>query len=83
MELRIQRPEQMEADFASVLLREGESVDDCVAAFDAIKLSGGPKKALLSLGVGMFCCCYFLILLFLVLNSIILYFQFVRLSSFP
>lgn len=54
VELRIQRPEQMEADSASVLLREGETVDDCMAAFDAIKLFGGPKKALLSLGVGNF-----------------------------
>uniref|UniRef100_A0A803MCN6 Vacuolar protein sorting-associated protein 13 VPS13 adaptor binding domain-containing protein n=1 Tax=Chenopodium quinoa TaxID=63459 RepID=A0A803MCN6_CHEQI len=51
VELRIQRPESMEAESASVVLKEGDTVDDCMAAFDAISLCGGPKKALLSLGV--------------------------------
>ncbi|XP_021758394.1 uncharacterized protein LOC110723347 isoform X1 [Chenopodium quinoa] len=54
VELRIQRPESMEAESASVVLKEGDTIDDCMAAFDAISLSGGPKKALLSLGVGNF-----------------------------
>ncbi|XP_056697041.1 uncharacterized protein [Spinacia oleracea] len=54
VELRIQRPESGEAESASVLLREGDTFDDCKAAFDAISLSGGPKKALLSLGLGNF-----------------------------
>ena len=53
VELRIQRPESMEDESASVVLREGDTVDDCMAAFDAISLSGGTKKALLSFGVGM------------------------------
>lgn len=69
MELRIQRPESGEAESASVLLREGDTFDDCKAAFDAISLSGGPKKALLSLGLGM------LMLRFAVLQLIILFFN--------
>lgn len=60
MELRIQRPESMDVESASVLLRDGDTVDDCMAAFDAISLTGGPKKALLSLGVGMLLQCLIL-----------------------
>ncbi|XP_010680975.2 uncharacterized protein LOC104896009 isoform X2 [Beta vulgaris subsp. vulgaris] len=54
VELRIQRPESMDVESASVLLRDGDTIDDCMAAFDAISLTGGPKKALLSLGAGNF-----------------------------
>ncbi|GMH25239.1 hypothetical protein Nepgr_027082 [Nepenthes gracilis] len=54
MDLRFQRPQQMEAESASVLLKAGDTVDDCMAAFDAVNLSGGLKKALMSLSVGNF-----------------------------
>ncbi|KAL9241362.1 hypothetical protein vseg_015482 [Gypsophila vaccaria] len=54
VELRIQRADSTEVESASVLLKEGDTVDDCVAAFDAVRLVGGPKKALRSLGVGNF-----------------------------
>lgn len=53
MELRFRRPQQDEGVFASVLLNKGDSIDDCMATFDAISLSGGLKKALMSLSVGM------------------------------
>lgn len=52
MELCFRRPEQNEAQSASVVLKTGDSIDDSVAAFDAISLSGGSKKALTSLSVG-------------------------------
>lgn len=54
MELRFQRPEQNEDEIASVLLKSGETIDDSVAMFDAVNLSGGLKKALMSLSVGNF-----------------------------
>lgn len=53
MVLRIRRPQQVESEFASVLLQSGDTIDDSMAAFDSINLSGGLKKALLSLNVGM------------------------------
>lgn len=53
MELRFQRPQQTEAEYASVLLKSGETIDDSIAAFDALNSSGGLKKALMSLSVGM------------------------------
>ncbi|KAI3813329.1 hypothetical protein L1987_18049 [Smallanthus sonchifolius] len=51
VELRFQRPEQ-ENEHASVMLKAGGTIDDSTAAFDAIKASGGSKKALRSLSVG-------------------------------
>lgn len=53
MELRFQRPQHKEAEFASVILKTGDTIDDCLAAFGAINLTGGLKKALVSLSVGM------------------------------
>lgn len=53
MELRFQRPQQNEDVFASVLLKKGDSIDDSMATFDAVNLSGGLKKALMSLSLGM------------------------------
>ncbi|KAF5958191.1 hypothetical protein HYC85_005416 [Camellia sinensis] len=53
MEVCIRRPQQ-DADSASVVLKTGDTIDDSVAAFDAINLSGGIKKALMSLSVGNF-----------------------------
>ncbi|XP_057499975.1 uncharacterized protein LOC130784197 isoform X3 [Actinidia eriantha] len=54
MELRFQRPQQNAAQSASVVLKRGDTIDDSVAAFDAINLSGGLKKALMSVSVGNF-----------------------------
>ncbi|KAJ8764509.1 hypothetical protein K2173_006249 [Erythroxylum novogranatense] len=54
MELRFRRPQQDENIFASVSLKKGDSVDDSMATFDAINMSGGLKKALMSLSVGNF-----------------------------
>ncbi|XP_057976276.1 uncharacterized protein LOC131163647 isoform X2 [Malania oleifera] len=54
MELRFQRPQQKEEESASVLLKAGDTIDDSMAAFDAINLSGGLRKALMSLSVGNF-----------------------------
>lgn len=53
MELRFQRPEHKESESASVILKAGDTIDDTLAAFSAINLSGGPKKALVALSVGM------------------------------
>ncbi|KAJ1381023.1 Vacuolar protein sorting-associated protein 13, SHR-binding domain [Sesbania bispinosa] len=54
MELQFQRPEPKEDEFASVLLKPGDSIDDSMAMFDAINFSGGVKRALMSLSVGNF-----------------------------
>uniref|UniRef100_A0A2N9G322 Vacuolar protein sorting-associated protein 13 VPS13 adaptor binding domain-containing protein n=2 Tax=Fagus sylvatica TaxID=28930 RepID=A0A2N9G322_FAGSY len=54
MELRFRRPRQNEDEFASVVLKTGETIDDSIAMFDAVNLSGGLKKALMSLSVGNF-----------------------------
>ncbi|KAL8200609.1 hypothetical protein R6Q57_011948 [Mikania cordata] len=51
IELRFQRPER-ENEYASVVLKAGDTIDDSTAAFDVIKASGGSKKALISLTVG-------------------------------
>lgn len=53
LELQFQRPEPMEDEFASVLLTPGDSIDDSVAMFDATNLSGGVKRAIMSLSVGI------------------------------
>lgn len=54
MELRFQRPQHKEIDYASVRLEAGDTIDDSMTAFSAINLSGGRKKTLNSLSVGMF-----------------------------
>ncbi|XP_050206496.1 uncharacterized protein LOC126656072 [Mercurialis annua] len=54
LELRFRRPQQNADVFASVLLKKGDSFDDSMATFDAINLSGGLKKALMSFSVGNF-----------------------------
>ncbi|KAG7565151.1 Vacuolar protein sorting-associated protein 13 C-terminal [Arabidopsis suecica] len=54
MEIRFQRSKQKRDDFACVPLKPGGSIDDSVAAFNAISLSGDMKKALTSLAVGNF-----------------------------
>ncbi|KAI3856641.1 hypothetical protein MKX03_019638 [Papaver bracteatum] len=54
MMLRFQRPQQEEAESVSFLLRSGDTVDDCMASVDAMNLSGGSKKALMSLSLGNF-----------------------------
>nr|XP_043638642.1 uncharacterized protein LOC122609764 isoform X2 [Erigeron canadensis] len=54
IELRFQRPEQQENQHASVVVKAGDTIDDSTAAFNAIKASGGSKKALISLSVGNF-----------------------------
>lgn len=53
MELQFQRLEPKEDEFASLLLRPGDSIDDSMAMFDAINFSGGVKRALISLSVGI------------------------------
>lgn len=55
VELQISRPEPMEDEFASVLLKAGDTFDDSMASFDAINFSGGFRKAVMSLNVGMCC----------------------------
>ncbi|XP_020537290.1 uncharacterized protein LOC105639629 isoform X2 [Jatropha curcas] len=54
VELRFRRPQEDENVFASMLLKKGDSIDDSMATFDAINLSGGSKKALMSLSIGNF-----------------------------
>ncbi|XP_055802836.1 uncharacterized protein LOC129872026 isoform X2 [Solanum dulcamara] len=54
MELRFQRPQHKENDYASVMLKAGDTIDDSMAAFRAINLSGERKKTLNSLSVGNF-----------------------------
>ncbi|OMO84165.1 hypothetical protein COLO4_22188 [Corchorus olitorius] len=54
IELRIRRPRREEDEFASVSLKAGDTFDDSMASFDAINLSGGFRKALMSLNVGNF-----------------------------
>ncbi|KAF2295130.1 hypothetical protein GH714_031616 [Hevea brasiliensis] len=54
LELRLRRPQQNENVFAYVLLKQGDSIDDSMATFDAVNLSGGLKKALMSLSIGNF-----------------------------
>ncbi|KFK40709.1 hypothetical protein AALP_AA2G031100 [Arabis alpina] len=54
MEIRFQRSKQKRYDFAFVPLKPGGSIDDSVAAFNAISLSGDLKQALTSLAVGNF-----------------------------
>lgn len=60
IELRFHRPEQQESEYASLEVKAGDTIDDSTAAFDAIKASGGSKKTLTSLSVGMSQACIFL-----------------------
>ncbi|PON54074.1 Vacuolar protein sorting-associated protein [Parasponia andersonii] len=53
MELRFRRPQQ-EDGVASVMLKPGDTIDDSMAMFDSLHLSGGLKKALTSLSLGNF-----------------------------
>lgn len=53
LELRFQRPQHEETDSATLVLKAGDVLDDSMAAFGAIDLSGGLRKALTSLSVGM------------------------------
>ena len=53
MELRFRRPKEEENEFVSLILDAGDSVDDSMATFSGVSLSGGAKKALMSLTVGM------------------------------
>ncbi|KAK4367697.1 hypothetical protein RND71_011489 [Anisodus tanguticus] len=54
MELRFQRPQHKEIDYASVILKAGDTIDDSMTAFGAINLSGERKKTLNSLSIGNF-----------------------------
>lgn len=54
LELRFRRPQQGTDEPVSVVLKRGETIDESVAAFDAVNLSGVLKKALMSLSVGNF-----------------------------
>ncbi|EXB37240.1 hypothetical protein L484_020299 [Morus notabilis] len=54
MELQFRRPHQKEDEFASLVLKPGDTIDDSMAMFGALHLSGGMKKALTSLSLGNF-----------------------------
>lgn len=54
IELRFRRSEEQSNEFASMTLNSGDTLDDSVASFDAINLSGGLKKTLISMSVGNF-----------------------------
>lgn len=53
MELRFQRAQSEGTDSASLILKAGDTVDDTMTAFNAVNLTGGSRKALTSLSVGM------------------------------
>lgn len=54
MELRFRRSQQETEESASVVIKSGDTIDESMAAFDAVNLSGALKKALMSLSVGMY-----------------------------
>ncbi|KAL8151956.1 hypothetical protein V2J09_021764 [Rumex salicifolius] len=54
LELSFERPQQEESESVSLFLKSKDTFDDCIAAFEAVNLSGGAKKALMSLSVGNF-----------------------------
>ncbi|XP_031116040.1 uncharacterized protein LOC116019835 isoform X2 [Ipomoea triloba] len=54
MELRFQRGQQKETEYASVVLKTGDTIDDSMATFGATSLSGEQRKALMSVSVGNF-----------------------------
>lgn len=51
MELCFRRPQET-GECAIILLRSGDTIDDHMAAFDALEMSGGSKRALMSLALG-------------------------------
>lgn len=51
LELQCRRPKQ-EGSGAIVLLEDGDTIDDCMGSFDALKLEGELRKALTSFNVG-------------------------------
>ena len=53
MELRFRRNQPNEDESASVLLKSEDVIDDSMAMFDALNSSGGSRKALNSLSIGM------------------------------
>ncbi|ONM01743.1 hypothetical protein ZEAMMB73_Zm00001d030935 [Zea mays] len=54
LELRFQRPNKASEEAAFVTVRSGDMVDESTGVFDAMDLSGGPKRALMSLALGNF-----------------------------
>lgn len=53
LELRFQRLNLKEKEYASLMLKAGSVIDDSMAAFSAINLSGGLRKVFTSLSVGI------------------------------
>ena len=49
----MQRSQSEGTDSASLILKAGDTVDDTMTAFNAVNLTGGSRKALTSLCVGM------------------------------
>lgn len=60
LELCFKRPQNEETESASLILNAGDVVDDAMTTFSAVDLSGGSRKALTSLSVGMFCLHFFI-----------------------
>ncbi|KAF8733332.1 hypothetical protein HU200_014936 [Digitaria exilis] len=54
LELRFQRPNKTNEEAAFVTVRSGDMVDESIGVFDAMDLSGGSKRALMSLALGSF-----------------------------
>ncbi|KAL6847035.1 hypothetical protein ACP4OV_022888 [Aristida adscensionis] len=54
LELQFQRPNKATEEAAFVTVRSGDMVDESTGVFDAMDLSGGSKKALMSLALGNF-----------------------------
>ncbi|RAL40781.1 hypothetical protein DM860_008479 [Cuscuta australis] len=54
LELRFQRGQQKDTEYAFAVLDVGDTLDDSMATFGAISLSGEQRKALMSLSVGNF-----------------------------
>lgn len=52
LELRFQRPNKASEEAAFVTVRSGDMVDEATGVFDAMDLSGGSKRALMSLSLG-------------------------------
>lgn len=54
MELRFRRSHETGGEGATILLKDGDTIDDSMAVFDALQLSGGSKRTLMSLTLGSF-----------------------------
>ncbi|KAF0888967.1 hypothetical protein E2562_020183 [Oryza meyeriana var. granulata] len=54
LELRFQRPHKSNEEAAFVTVRSGDMVDESTGVFDSMDLSGGSKRALMSLALGNF-----------------------------